>query len=112
MYHTVSPFSLLHKTLVIRVFISKENRFEGMNVSRAKLWDPSKEIIAYRFFSEFTAHFGNTLRPFSGNIDAQSFEHVKRHTKKQQCKNNPIYCADFTANVAQVRSELEGLIDK
>ena len=110
-----------------------------LTVPNSKTLDVSEEINTYRFGAtlisdevhvaknlvsrqpafpfdwfhlEFTAHFGNTLRPISGDLDINSITYIKHHTTKHQCKVNPVYCADFTANVTQIRAELEALIEE
>lgn len=64
------------------------------------------------FHLEFSAHFGNTLRPISGVVDMDSLEHVKQTATKMQCQVNPLYCADLNANITQIKAELQYLIEK
>jgi hypothetical protein len=35
-----------------------------------------------------------------------------RTATKQQCKNSPVYCADVTGDVIQIRTKLEMLIEE
>ena len=106
--------------------------------TRFESWDYSKPINTYRFGDElsldevqvaknfitkeptlfdwfhleFAAHFGNYLNAIAADIDEDSLEHVKRTSNKNQCKDNPLYCANYNADVSQIKAELMTLIDK
>merc|ERR1712232_35514 len=73
----------------------------------------SKDPTLFDWFHlEFGAHFGNYLNAIAGDIDMHSLAVVKRTNPKAQCKQNPIFCANYNADVAQIKTELEALIDK
>lgn len=64
------------------------------------------------FYLEFGAHFGNYLNAIAGDVDMDSLDVVKQTNPKHQCKVNPLYCANYNADVSQIRAELKSLIDK
>ena len=75
--------------------------------------DPVKDPrILDWFHLEFGTHFGNYLNAVHGEIDMDSLETVKRTNRKSQCRSNPPYCANYNADVPQIKAELEALIDK
>jgi len=106
--------------------------------TRFESWNYSKQINTYRFGNslasdekmignnliskdptlfdwfhlEFGAHFGNYLNAIAGDVDMDSLDVVKQTNPKHQCKANPLYCANYNADVSQIRAELKSLIDK
>jgi len=63
-----------------------------------------------RFFSEFSAHFGNKNKAIRGALDNDSLYHVMISSTQEACKVNPYYCADIYSNETQLRIELKTLI--
>ena len=59
------------------------------------------------YFRDFAPHFGSQQTAITGKIDQESLEHVK---PAPQCKTDPCYCADLTADIPQVKSQLETLM--
>jgi hypothetical protein len=62
-----------------------------------------------RYFPEFGMIFGSDLTPIQSKVDIESGK-FWRNSTKQQCKNQNNYCADLTANINNVRTNLEQLI--
>ncbi|MGK3756222.1 MAG: hypothetical protein ACI8RD_008533, partial [Bacillariaceae sp.] len=79
-------------------------RYDGTNGWEKRMFNS--------FFVEFGVHFGNKLTAIKTFTEMDAVEHVSRTATKQQCKNSPVYCADVTGDVIQIRTKLEMLIEE
>lgn len=70
------------------------------------------EPLGDRFFFEFAAHFGNSLKYVGSKLDEASLAHIKSTPEEHSnpCVEDPSYCADLRGNTVQIQAELERLI--
>jgi len=117
-HYTSSRMILVHNrrmkwndTKPINRFRFGEKLFSGERKVGTHFISTDPQILDW-FYLEFGAHFGNYLNAIAGDVDVDSLEHIKGFNKKQQCQAHPKYCANLNADISQLKTELEALIDK